>query len=144
MTKGSFMSALALLQHFAAIGSAASDRNHDLQRVAVGERRLRETAARDDFAVAFHRHALARELQTIEQGRDIGIGLEAPGGAVNIDFNHCRNLCEQADSAAIGLHCKCIPSFHGAFARPRIPHPKEADFTTIRVIGHHGTAGTRT
>jgi hypothetical protein len=97
------MIALSLLQHLRAIGSAASDRNHDFQPVAVRQRRLGEPAARHDFAITLHRHALAREFELFEQGGNIGVGLETPGGAVNADFYHWRNLYERPDSVAMRL-----------------------------------------
>ena len=104
MTNGSFIFALAVLQHFPTMGSTAADRDHDLQPVAVGECGLRETAARHDFAVALHRHALARELQALEQERDVGVGRQTLRRAVYVDFYHFRDLCKPADSAVIAQH----------------------------------------
>src|SRR5512135_3082156 len=117
MTKGSFMLVLAVFRFGIASFSTASDRDHDLQPVAVRECGLRETAARHDLAVALHRHALARELQAFEQCGDVGVGLETLGGAVDVDFNHCRDLCERVMQRQSG--CKTCPNF-----------------TTVTVAGH--------
>jgi len=96
------MDALAIIQFTSAIGSTAAYRNHDLEPVAVSQRRLRKAAARHNFAIAFHRYALACKLQPFEQGGNIGVWLKALGGAVDVDFDHFRNLGAGTDSSALG------------------------------------------
>src|SRR5258708_20315955 len=70
------------------IALAPADRHDDLERVALGEPRVRIAAARHDLAVLFHRHALSRELERFEQPRHVGAGLEALHLTVYGDLDH--------------------------------------------------------
>ena len=48
-------------------GSTAADGDNDLELVAVGQYLLAKPAARHDLAIALERHALAGEVQILEQ-----------------------------------------------------------------------------
>jgi hypothetical protein len=67
---------------------AAPDCDDDFQLVAVGKPRVREAAARHDFAVLFHRHAFPRELERLEQPHDALAGLDALDLAVDRELDH--------------------------------------------------------
>lgn len=63
--------------------SAAADRDDDFQPVSVTQHLLLEPAARDDFAVAFKRDALAAQLHFPDEGRYADGLLELAQSAVN-------------------------------------------------------------
>src|SRR5574338_213150 len=69
---------------------ATAHRDHDLERVALLERLVGVAAARDDFAVALQRDALARELQAREQFRAIERCGEFAALAVDGDRDHAE------------------------------------------------------
>ena len=65
-----------------------SNRDNDFQRVAVGQRDLVELAARDNFAVALQRDALALEFQLFDEAGNIQRAWERPRLAVDRKCNH--------------------------------------------------------
>ena len=58
--------------------SSPSNRYDDFERVAVGERDLRELAARHDFAVALQRETLALEFQFFDETGNVQGTCERP------------------------------------------------------------------
>jgi len=73
--------------------SSSSNCHHDFERIAVGKRHLVELAARDDFAVAFQRDALAGQFQSCDQFaqpltiRDLAERLELTGKRIALERN---------------------------------------------------------
>src|SRR5947209_19346736 len=72
--------------------SSASDRDHDLEPVAVGDAGARVHALRHDLAVALDRDLLARKKHFLEQGAERERMLEALRRTVDGDLNHGRIL----------------------------------------------------
>src|SRR5258706_14307053 len=70
MSKGSAICSARRVGAFIAL--APADGHDDLERVALGEPRVRVAAARHDLAVLFHRHALSSELERFEQPCHVG------------------------------------------------------------------------
>src|SRR4051812_40286707 len=85
MTRGSFMI------------STSTDRDHDLQPVAVGNKRVCVRAPGHDFAVAFHGDLLAPELQLLQDGRYIERAIEAMRRSVHGYVNHGRMILKPID-----------------------------------------------
>src|SRR5258707_12288219 len=86
MSRGSAICSARRVGAFIALASA--DGHDDLERVALGEPRVRIAAARHDLAVLFHRHALSRELERFEQPRHVGAGLQALRLTVYRELDH--------------------------------------------------------
>jgi len=72
-------------------GSAAADRDHDFQAVAVIKHGLSILAARNDFAVLFDRHAFTLEVERLDQPGDRQRGGELPRFAVDEQINQNFN-----------------------------------------------------
>src|SRR5712692_9921597 len=70
------------------IALAAADSDDDFERVAFGEPRVRIAAPRHDLSVFFHRHALAGELERLQQSRDVRAGLDRPNFTVDGEPDH--------------------------------------------------------
>jgi len=68
--------------------SSPPNRHHDFERIAVGKRHLVELAARDDFAVAFQRDALAGQFQSCDQFAHRQRLRKLPVFPINCQMNH--------------------------------------------------------
>src|SRR5258708_27786222 len=71
---------------------ASADRHDDLERVALGEPRVRILASRHDLAVSFDGHSLSCELERVEEMRDVRAGLETLHLTVYGKLNHVETL----------------------------------------------------
>ena len=78
--------------HFPLPCLSPSNRDDDFQRIAVGQCDLVELAARDDFAVALQRDALAPEFQFFDEAGNIQRAWERPRLAVDRKCNHFREF----------------------------------------------------
>ena len=56
------------------LDSTATDRHYDFQPVAIMQGGLGMSAARHDFAIAFHRHTLAGQGECLDQATDADTG----------------------------------------------------------------------
>ena len=71
--------------------SAAADRDHDFQAVAVIKHGFGILAARNDFAIPFDRHTLALQVERLDQPGDRQAGGELPRFAVDKQINQNFN-----------------------------------------------------
>jgi hypothetical protein len=71
--------------------SAAADRDHYFQAVAIIQLGFGILAARNDFAVPFDRHALALKVEQLDQPGDRQAGCELPRFAVDKQINQNFN-----------------------------------------------------
>src|SRR5258706_14904573 len=86
MSKGSAICSARRVGAFIAL--AAADGDDDFERVALGEPRVRIAAPRHDLSVFFHRHALARELERLQQSRNVCAGLDRLNLTVDGEPDH--------------------------------------------------------
>lgn len=70
------------------LDSTATDRHHDFQAVAILQGGLGMSAARHDFAIAFHSHALAAQGECLDQAADADAGRKLFRLAVDADLDH--------------------------------------------------------
>src|SRR5213082_1814189 len=89
MRSGSAICSASRVGAFIALASA--DRDDDLQRVAVGKSRRGVAAARHDLAVSLDGHPFPRELERVEELRDIRAGLETLHLTVDRELDHLES-----------------------------------------------------
>src|SRR2546430_17338651 len=89
MRRGSAICSASRVGAFIAL--APADGDDDLERVTLGEACRGVAAARHDLAVSFDGHALSRELERVEELRDICPRLETPHLAVDRELDALEN-----------------------------------------------------
>src|SRR6266480_7809664 len=89
MSKGSAICSASRVGAFIALASA--DGHDDLERVALGKPRRGVAAARHDLAVSLDGHPFPRELERVEELRDIRAGLETLHLTVDRELDHLES-----------------------------------------------------
>src|SRR5205809_7076508 len=89
MRSGSVIWSASRVGAFIALASA--DGHDDFERVALGKPRRGVTAARHDLAVLFDGHPFPRELERVEELRDIRAGLETLHLTVYRELDHLES-----------------------------------------------------
>jgi hypothetical protein len=69
-------------------GSSATDRDDNLNVIAVGKFDGSQSAARYDLAIVFHRDSFAFEPEIPDQVRDLGCSTQLSGIAIDAKRNH--------------------------------------------------------